>query len=711
MSTKQVKNAKPERKSPPNAIESSKIQKFETEFLEGQEHNIDDELNPNQSNELGLNQGKGDLNNDDKSNLLSKRTIASSDKSLMTEEEKIKNGINTKRRYLKEKMDKLKLGKNILQGVSKSIDKQMKRIEIDIKDEQILLTEIPKNINKFIQSRKDFQEINSNTQSQEYKTPLEIYEMKKEYKAIKELKEEKDILTQKLSKLLENEKLMNSEEYINMSLANKPDAALTKNLLMKEKKELNEKKTEILRKINLVDNKLDLFLSKNDSLSRKQRVQSFIENFEKDKEKIEERAKKYMKESEERKKRLQNDINQLAEKRKKELDDKDKEAELQKSEMIKKFREQEKAIVLKRTKENDQKADKFKPFLKEKFKGKIEDYLFAKNQSSYEKKENKIQEKENNRRKNFMKPIDSKEINKFGKNYLELREKALTDLSGKKKKLLKEWRGRREQLPVYVSPTYDLGEKELLSNIEKEEEKKKIQEGLKEKKNLYSQEIIEKKQPKVNEKLKKERIDIIRSLENPKEVLKENLLFQRRNKEILSAKQLKNSPRTNRVIIKVRTKPRDDSFLNNSQESINNKQSKGTGDHPLIKSVTQPRKPLDKKIDYLTQMIDQKRKKELERAEKYETTISGEGLNRKSASVVKSEKWLKFINDDKGNLVGNINYVKQKAENLDEAVKLNEEMLKLHGGIKNDPELGQKVSNMLIDSITAKLSILTKING
>ena len=41
---------------------------------------------------------------------------------------------------------------------------------------------------------------------------------------------------------------------------------------------------------------------------------------------------------------------------------------------------------------------------------------------------------------------------------------------------------------------------------------------------------------------------------------------------------------------------------------------------------------------------------------------------------------------------------------------MQEKLMKLNGGIGNNPSMGKKVSNLLIDSIEAKLSILNKIN-
>ena len=50
-------------------------------------------------------------------------------------------------------------------------------------------------------------------------------------------------------------------------------------------------------------------------MTKREKLQNYRENFERDKEIIEARAKKYFKELEKRKKRLDNDINQLVEKR------------------------------------------------------------------------------------------------------------------------------------------------------------------------------------------------------------------------------------------------------------------------------------------------------------------------------------------------------------------------------------------------------------
>ena len=73
-------------------------------------------------------------------------------------------------------------------------------------------------------------------------------------------------------------------------------------------------------------------------------------------------------------------------------------------------------------------------------------------------------------------------------------------------------------------------------------------------------------------------------------------------------------------------------------------------------------------------------------------------------------KWDKSINDSKGTLLENISDVKEKITSLEKEAKMHERLMKLNGGVGNNPKMGKKVSNLLINSIEAKLSILNKIN-
>ena len=105
-----------------------------------------------------------------------------------------------------------------------------------------------------------------------------------------------------------------------------------------------------------------------------------------------------------------------------------------------------------------------------------------------------------------------------------------------------------------------------------------------------------------------------------------------------------------------------------------------------------------KKIDYL---------KEFERKRNI-TEINSDNENS-----IKREKakWERIIKDNKGTIKQNIQNVKMKADHLEHLANEKEKILKYKGGIEKNPELGQKISDLLIDSIQAKLTILQSIES
>jgi hypothetical protein len=76
---------------------------------------------------------------------------------------------------------------------------------------------------------------------------------------------------------------------------------------------------------------------------------------------------------------------------------------------------------------------------------------------------------------------------------------------------------------------------------------------------------------------------------------------------------------------------------------------------------------------------------------------------------VNDNKWKKLIKDDKHTLIENVEQIKIKAQMLDKQVKMKEKLI--HYSEKGtNPELRKDVSNMLIDSIKAKLTILDSVS-
>ena len=105
----------------------------------------------------------------------------------------------------------------------------------------------------------------------------------------------------------------------------------------------------------------------------------------------------------------------------------------------------------------------------------------------------------------------------------------------------------------------------------------------------------------------------------------------------------------------------------------------------------------EKKMDYLKEFIKKRNK----------TEVNSENEN----SEKENSKWEKIIKNKKGSIKQNLQTVKMKAEQLENLANENDKILKVNGGIEKNPELGQKISDLIIDSIHAKLSILNNIGN
>ena len=562
---------------------------------------------------------------------------------------------------LKEKLSNIDINIKALNGINKSMEKQIKNIEKDILENQILITE-PKRVIKI------------NTKNTD---KITNFEDKAKLKTIKGLNDSKNYLNSKLQQILLNEKYLKNEGNIeNLNLSDKYVSLVDQNIYENKKIILENKKEQLITKISQIEEDLKTLSLSGDELSRRNRIKHYLQNFEKDKKIIESRAKKYYQESIERNKRIENELNKKYDKMKKEYEEKKAEEKAKQIETLKKMKEKEKLILEKRTKENDEKYNKYKPYLSRKMKENIKDYLFIKKEETYKNEEQKLVEKENLRRKEKMK-IDFNEINDFGKNVNEHIEKTKTEQNERKKKLLSEWKERKSSLPNYtLNLNRNKGETEE-ENTEKENEMQTLREK-KEKMKIFAYDIKNNKQPEINEKLKNKRMLLIQSLENPKLAAKlsHKLLFQKYKRFSDEAnKESNNNKNLNKVKKEIK--------LNNSLSPKRSKQ-KLFPLHPKSKT----------RIDYLTEMITKKEKKKSLSNEK----DLNEDFNK--------EKWNKEINDKNGNVIENIDYIKQQAKLIDNKVKQKGQYLKLTGGVENNPEVGNEMSELIIDSIGAKLTIL-----
>ena len=599
--------------------------------------------------------------------------------------------IKPRETYLKDKMMKMNYSAKLITTINKSLDTQVKTIHNEIMDNQVLITTITKNVNKLVP-----REPLSSGDLPRTKT----FESKIKLKTIKELKDEKEKIKNNLKQLFENEKLIKNESFSKLySLKqSQSNLSLDKILRIEKLKQIESKKNSYMQQIKEIEFKINDIIENNNELMRKNKLKNFIDNFERDKEIAEIRAKKYYKESKQISLRMEKDIQNIVGKVKKELEEKEKEDKKKKLDMLEDFKKREKAIEQKRYKDYMKKASAFKNFISEKPKLKIKDYLFNKKEEQFLQEEAKAIRLENNKRKAYMKSITKEELNEFANNYNENKEKYNNIKVEKKHKLLNEWKERKGLLPSYISSFSEAANIEI-KKIEEEEIQKgeKIQALIKLRKD-FSNQIKEEKQPPISKKLKLKRLEEINKLENPKLYIVKDTLSKRKKKRVILKKRDPNKPSKYKWKLKLEEDPFDK--LNKS-DTVNNTLIRRPKKIRISSSFeAKEHKQVDKKIDYLREMSIKREEKE-----KKKYIIS----NNLSQSKNGGQKWDKIINKFNGNIIENVNNIKQQADYLEKEAFMKEKILNLNGGIENNPELGQKVSSLLIDSIEAKLSILNKI--
>ena len=570
--------------------------------------------------------------------------------------------------YLKQKIMKMNVSEKIVNGIGKTLDTQVKNIQNELKNNQLLLTTVNKNFN--------FQRNDNNIE-------ICISVEKTKLKKLNELKSEQNCLKQNLNKIIENQKVINAESFNSLNTKSlmhnqiPHSLSLDKKLKLEEYKKLDIQRKKLITKINDIEYQINEILADSDlnSISRKNKIKNFLDNFEKDKEIIETRAKKYYKESQTIKNNLTKEIEKTQAKIQKEIALKQKEDENNKKNLLKEFKLKEKALENKRAKEYIKKALMYKGFITHKLDKNIKKYLFFQKAENFQKFQENLILSENKRRKLLMKSLSRDELNTFQRNYIENKEKFNSENSVKKKKLFKEWNERKNSLPNH-SKNFLKDE----SDKEKDEEKKiekneKINDLIQIKIN-YSNLIKDEKKPKVDNKLKEKRLEIINRLENPKNYVKEDDLKRKKHKRIL----LKKRDPSKTSLWELKLEDPQIEKLNNSDFVRRPKKIIASSSNKA------PHKALDKKIDYLKEF-----------------------RNKKIKSVMSNKTWDKMLNNDKGSLNENVNLIRNKVDSMEEEAIMKEKVLKLNGGIENNPELGQKITDLMIGAIEAKLSILKKL--
>ena len=580
--------------------------------------------------------------------------------------------------YLKEKISKIDYNRNLLSNIHKDMKNQVEDIKTQINENKVSINKKEKDLKKLMENIKLSKEKNL------VKYSDKEYNLRQKHKILKDLYEEQNLLKSKLNKIETNEKLLKSEGFLklNNSYENIAITPYDKSKKEKEIKDIKHKKNELNERLIEIGFRIREIMKeeKDNKFSKKEKLENYKQNFERDKELIEARAEKYLKESKERNKRISQDMEQLVEKRKKEIENKEKEDEKKKKEILDKFKEKEKKIERQRLEEKKMIMEKYMPYRQLKLNKKLEDYTYAKLDKEYFETENKLMKKINLEKKLKTKMPTDTDLHNFWEQ-IDIKKEEL-----KKKKELRDEKEKEKFEAVknfkakYKSKYNQQTDEEMRNIIEEKNNKKEYLIALNDSKMKYIKENIH--QPQINEVKKKERLEAIVKLEQPKLFQIKYTLKKHEKEKPIDKKKLE-------WFYKLK-KESNYKNLNNSAEM----------DNPL----SLIKKP---KIVRLSSSFTKSKKNNNVNPKQF--NYLEEFKNKKNKRQNTSEFLDIKINEENNNSIEDIQIMKERTQLLENKVQMSEELLKVNGGIANNPKLGKQVSDMYINSIENKIKLLNKI--
>ena len=589
--------------------------------------------------------------------------------------------------HLKDKMNKMQFDESLLSGINKGIEGQLKSLKEDIMSNNVNVSAT--NNKKFVNKSFDYALSENNKKDN--------FDVKKKYKEIYELKEEKDALNRKLMQIIENENLLENK--------NKSNLLVEQNLKEKIKKDVSKQKKEILDKINIINSKIKLLMQSSEDANTKRlmNLKSFLDNFERDKEIAEIRAKKYLKENKQRKQLYINNANLFEEKLKQDMIQKDKEEKENQKQLVLKLRKQAKDLESKQSKKIEQKSLLYKPFINQKV-DKTKNYLFMKQYEKFIKNEQRLIDKENNLRKNYMKPFSKEEIDEFIEKMDKKREEKKLIAEEKAQKLQQEWKEREKIIQQYVSPFLEKAFEGITNDIKEEKAKNEQRNFLLDKKKGYGTEIRTSHIPPKNKSLEQKRLATINNLDPRRFLLnKDTLQHHKRKGRVLLKKVDPNKPNKYDWLKQLNKSAEND-------PNIEDKLIKKPKNYMLSMSLDRNKR---NKLPNIKFYYLRKKNNEKEQKENIDVLYNSEDkdLNEEDNYIKASaKKWDKLINESNDeNLIENINNAKDKIQKLEYEALQNEKLLKSSDDINQSVELNKRVSNLIIDSIQAKITLLQKM--
>lgn len=511
-------------------------------------------------------------------------------------------------------------------------------------------------------------------------------------KIFKQLKRQESELTKDLSKLIQNEKMLKDQSYLLLTNENPKNIILEKKKLKTELKQINENKSLFLSRLNEIKYRINSLEDKyfKDKgiygINCKEKLETFLHNQInlKKNDKVNKRLKILQKQND----KLLLNMNTDAENKLKEKENKlnlEKEQEIENNlKLLDKIKEETKEMISRRKIKINEETKKMEVFINNKLEKK--EYLYKKVKSDFNKRIKNIISLENKKRKNNMKSIELSSINDFMKNYEILKVKKHLELEKKTQILKKSWSQRGLLVAKY---------KNEISNIIEEEEKNRRTEkklALDKKNAMKYKQINYSKKIEDHSIMTEKQYNIFknnigdRSINKIKDkgTFRPNIKLNHINNycNLIRNKILTQKPKESNSLFKI--KPSHiDLTKDQNQISFNQINTPNLKLPNLILNQSNINKNNETKYSKLSknsQIVKPKNNKEIQ------NIIEKNGLSKTTLDLVKT-----------------------KLENLKEKKEQKAMVLKHQGGFASNPELGEEVCDILINSIKAKMSLMDEI--
>ena len=551
--------------------------------------------------------------------------------------------------YLKKKFDNLEIPKKIKNVVSQGLNKTNENIYNDMSEGNININSKSENITSLLNNPSLKRRLSRET-----------------IKKLKNLKQNGDQIKSSIHKLDTSKKIIEGESNLNGNI-------IEENIRKSKIKEIDEKINDLNKRlydINLqIDKITDLIKP-----TKKEIMDNFNNNFEKERENYIEKAKKFFKDSLESKKKFMEDKKITSERREKYLIEKEKEDLERKEKLLIEKNQKEKQNILKRKKEIDQILEKTKQYINEKNNKTEKDYLFYINKEKYENEKMKFLEKSLMTKKK--ETITIEEIQEFDSK-LKKQKKILENGEKEKSKILKEmWNDRNQIVKSFKTNISENMEKEEKKIREQEQEKKAKIKELETLKINYSNKSVPK--PIINPKLKKSRE------ERKDKIDKESVLnTETHNKKRMEMYQL--PPPINKKNDDLHINTENVISISKSGDFNNYLFSKPKKLKPIRLLHPKPERP----INYLEELKGKK--------------SSGSQTYGNQINIDINE------NDNNKVILEKLKIVEEKSNDIDNQIKLKKEEMKLKGGYSKNTKIGDEIGKMIIKSIEDKINIMNKL--